>query len=200
MSVNFSNYNFEGVAPPEIIVNIYKIERKFKYPVMVALFVYYGEKFVQGCNNTLYNDNTTIAASNCEDTGRYRKNPDSVLVTIGWVRTSSSAPTSKKLMEVKVPIFDHQICARNYYPYGDIIDEATQICAGYPKGGMDSCCGDSGGPLFKYEEGRQVLICITSFGEGCALPNLPGIYTRVSTISLGLWILLIIPIFNSIKL
>jgi Hint module/Trypsin len=44
-------------------------------------------------------------------------------------------------------------------------------------GGKDACQGDSGGPLF---DSNKQQIGIVSFGLGCALPNKPGIYTRVS--------------------
>jgi len=47
----------------------------------------------------------------------------------------------------------------------------------------DTCQGDSGGPIMYYSENEQVwmLAGITSYGYGCALPNYPGVYTRVST-------------------
>ena len=48
-------------------------------------------------------------------------------------------------------------------------------------GGKDTCQGDSGGPLFaKSSLNKYVLAGITSFGILCALPNYPGVYTRVS--------------------
>ena len=45
---------------------------------------------------------------------------------------------------------------------------------------LDTCQGDSGGPLLAFKDNRWVLIGITSSGIGCALPNTPGLYTRVS--------------------
>ncbi|CAH0712890.1 unnamed protein product, partial [Brenthis ino] len=63
-----------------------------------------------------------------------------------------------------------------------------QICAGKLAGGVDACQGDSGGPLQvkiplpdNDEGSMHYVIGVTSFGIGCALPDLPGVYTRVSS-------------------
>jgi len=60
--------------------------------------------------------------------------------------------------------------------------ESTQICAGIQTGGRDTCQGDSGGPLVYNPKGTKqwVLIGITSYGNGCARYNYPGIYTKVA--------------------
>jgi len=47
------------------------------------------------------------------------------------------------------------------------------------QGGKDSCQGDSGGPLICNGQ----LCGIVSFGENCALPDFPGVYTKVSAYS-----------------
>jgi secreted trypsin-like serine protease len=62
----------------------------------------------------------------------------------------------------------------------------NMICAGLDAGGKDTCQGDSGGPLTARlnDEGGlakyDVLTGITSFGTGCADPELFGVYTRVA--------------------
>ena len=39
---------------------------------------------------------------------------------------------------------------------------------------------DSGGPLMILENHRYQLLGIVSFGRGCADPQFPGVYARVS--------------------
>ncbi len=58
----------------------------------------------------------------------------------------------------------------------------SQLCAGFfQAGGVDTCQGDSGGPLILTRGATKSLVGITSFGQGCALPKNPGVYTRVSS-------------------
>lgn len=97
------------------------------------------------------------------------------------------------LQEGYVPLVDMKTCqsqtAARIADYGledDLagvaVDPETQICAG--AGGVDSCQGDSGGPLMmrSYEHG-PVQIGVVSWGLGCARPDSPGIYMRVSAYS-----------------
>jgi len=65
-------------------------------------------------------------------------------------------------------------------PSGSFLSE-YMICAGAVDGGVDACFGDSGGPLMVREGGQNVLAGVVSSGFGCAQPDLPGLYTRVTT-------------------
>ena len=66
---------------------------------------------------------------------------------------------------------------------GEIIP-TDEICAGYTSGGVDTCQGDSGGPMFRADSaGALVQVGIVSWGDGCARPNKPGVYTQVSHFS-----------------
>uniref|UniRef100_A0A3B3DV15 Zgc:100868 n=1 Tax=Oryzias melastigma TaxID=30732 RepID=A0A3B3DV15_ORYME len=99
--------------------------------------------------------------------------------TTAWVTgfgtLSSGGSVSSTLQEVSVPIVSNSQCNASY---GSITN--NMICAGLTDGGKDSCQGDSGGPLVSEQSGRWILAGIVSFGRGCALPNFPGVYARVS--------------------
>ncbi|KAM9745011.1 uncharacterized protein ACNS7B_009505 [Menidia menidia] len=97
----------------------------------------------------------------------------------GWGRIGSGVPlpSPQNLMEVEVPIAGNRQCKCSY---GLSAITENMVCAGLREGGKDSCQGDSGGPLVVKQNGRWIQAGIVSFGIGCAEPNLPGVYTRVS--------------------
>ncbi|KAL5279431.1 hypothetical protein ACFFRR_003820 [Megaselia abdita] len=100
---------------------------------------------------------------------------DGVVVKVsGWGNTQSSESRSW-LREAEVPLVNSDLCSKKYEKYGGITPR--MICAGYMEGGKDACQGDSGGPLFTND---GVLIGVVSWGYGCARPDFPGVYSRVS--------------------
>jgi len=55
------------------------------------------------------------------------------------------------------------------------------FCAGFERGGRDACLGDSGGPMMcQRDDGKWLLLGITSNGDGCGRAGRPGVYTKVS--------------------
>ena len=82
------------------------------------------------------------------------------------------------LQYVRVPAITTHQCN---IAYGEGITD-SMICAGYPNVGLkDSCEGDSGGPLVCNNGGNAVLAGVVSWGFGCADPEFPGVYARVTT-------------------
>ena len=91
---------------------------------------------------------------------------------LGWGRTREGGDTSRYLLAATVPVVSDADCTRSYQRFS----ADSMVCAGYPDGGVDACQGDSGGPMMV----GTTLVGIASWGDGCARPNKPGVYTRVS--------------------
>lgn len=96
---------------------------------------------------------------------------------IGWGLTNAKVKNSFSdvLRQTKLPIASNDICNQSYD--GDVTE--NMLCAGYKDGGTDACVGDSGGPLVVETQRGWQQVGIVSWGEGCALPNYYGVYTRV---------------------
>ncbi|XP_029036715.2 serine protease snake-like isoform X2 [Osmia bicornis bicornis] len=106
----------------------------------------------------------------------------------GWgVTEFGGEEQSDTLQKALLDIVDNIACAIRHnqsiaVPYGIT---PSMICAGDRRGGWtkDTCQGDSGGPLQIIHPQNFCLfqvLGITSFGQGCAVVDTPGVYTRVS--------------------
>ncbi|XP_056263058.1 serine protease 27-like [Pseudoliparis swirei] len=95
----------------------------------------------------------------------------------GWGTVGENVPLPfpQNLQQVQVPIVSNSQC-RNTYP----LLTNNMVCAGLDEGQKDSCQGDSGGPLVSKNSSLWVQAGVVSFGIGCARPETPGVYTRVS--------------------
>ena len=101
----------------------------------------------------------------------------SLLVT-GWGALSEGGSFPINLRKVSLPLANRTNCNDANSYNGQI--PSNMMCAGRDSGGIDSCQGDSGGPLTR----GSTLIGIVSWGNGCARPNLFGVYTRISQASI----------------
>jgi trypsin len=104
--------------------------------------------------------------------------PESLVEISGWGATSETGDTVDSLRAAAVPVTEDSTCSNEY---ASDFDQATMICAGFQGGGVDTCFGDSGGPLeAPLENGEYRLVGITSWGRGCAERDAAGVYTRVA--------------------
>ncbi|XP_066033680.1 acrosin-like [Chamaea fasciata] len=96
----------------------------------------------------------------------------------GWGSTTARAQgSSGRLQEAKVQLINSQLCNSTAWYAGQV--HPYNLCAGYPQGTIDTCQGDSGGPLMCKDNTAEYwwVVGLTSWGEGCARPKRPGIYT-----------------------
>jgi secreted trypsin-like serine protease len=95
----------------------------------------------------------------------------------GWGATREGGAQQRYLMKANVPFVSDSSCQSSY----PSLIPAEEICAGYPQGGVDTCQGDSGGPMFRRDAANNwINVGIVSWGNGCARPNYPGVYTQIS--------------------
>ncbi|XP_053089833.1 transmembrane protease serine 3 [Pangasianodon hypophthalmus] len=96
----------------------------------------------------------------------------------GWGATEDGGEASVSLHSARVPLISTKACSQPEVYQGYI--SPGMICAGYLEGGTDSCQGDSGGPLACEDLSVWKLVGATSWGQGCAERNKPGVYTRIT--------------------
>ena len=110
---------------------------------------------------------------------------DDSVKAMGWgVTDTNIGSLSDILMEVDVNVISNKKCDsssdENDSYKGQITD--SMICAVGKR--EDACQGDSGGPLVlgldDAHGGEYMLVGVVSWGIGCADPNFPGVYSRVS--------------------
>ncbi|NWV33226.1 TMPS5 protease, partial [Grantiella picta] len=97
----------------------------------------------------------------------------------GWGYTSpAQAQVAGTLKEALVPLIGTRRCNSSCVYQGELT--ARMLCAGHLQGHVDACQGDSGGPLVCWDGSRWRLVGVVSWGQGCAEPNHPGVYSNVA--------------------
>jgi len=80
------------------------------------------------------------------------------LLVMAFLIAGDMKSQSSSLKVAAVPLLPTETCNRKDV-YGDQnkgITDGRQICAGYLDGGIDSCKGDSGGPLACNVDGKRL--------------------------------------------
>ncbi len=106
---------------------------------------------------------------------------DITTMTVIGFGTMEGGNLSDKLREASVHYVTNSVCQQQYGA-GSITDD--MLCASDTVDEQDACQGDSGGPLFTRlpagDYQLQTLVGLVSWGEGCALKEFPGVYSRVA--------------------
>ncbi|BAU82486.1 trypsin [Streptomyces laurentii] len=119
---------------------------------------------------------TGLANLKIADTTAYN---NGTFTIAGWGAATEGGAQQRYLLKATVPFVSDASCQA---AYGSDLIPGDEICAGYPQGGTDTCQGDSGGPMFRKDNaGAWIQVGIVSWGQGCARPNYPGVYSEVST-------------------
>lgn len=90
--------------------------------------------------------------------------------------------STNQLQYVDLKVVSDSECGQTNFGF----DAATGVCAADLL--EDSCQGDSGGPLFATKAGRKVQVGIVSYGQSCALPKFPGVYSEINNSQIRSWI------------
>src|SRR4051812_8037969 len=116
-----------------------------------------------------------LATTTAYDTGNF--------TIAGWGAAAEGGSQQRYLLKATVPFVSDATCNSSSMYNGEVI-ATDEICAGYTGGGTDTCQGDSGGPMFRRDASNAwIQVGIVSWGDGCARPNKPGVYSQVSYFS-----------------
>jgi secreted trypsin-like serine protease len=90
-----------------------------------------------------------------------------------------------RLRSVRLALVADAVCEGQYAAIEQPIT-SSMICAGGGRARLDTCYGDSGGPLLVDGDDPPrppqdyLLVGLVDFGNGCAQPGYAGVYTRVA--------------------
>ena len=123
--------------------------------------------------------------------------PGDLLTVSGWGNTQDPTLDESIMRWAEVPRMADGSCDDTPPLYTTEFFAEDMFCAGYAEGGKDTCQGDSGGPIAaptpgatKNDASDWRLVGVTSWGDGCAEPNKPGVYARLDQPRIRDWLTL----------
>jgi hypothetical protein len=119
--------------------------------------------------------------------------PEGTRATVmGWGLTGpGEAPLSPTLLAADLPLWSGKRCA---VAYQQRLHVPSAVCAGFMDGRIDSCPGDSGGPLMVPDKtGTWKLLGVVSYGPECGTPKVPGVYSWLNALPIRQFLAQFIP-------
>ncbi len=127
--------------------------------------------------------NQPLALARKSDAALYFEGREATI--LGWGKIDPKLPIlPTTLQEALVPIQTDRTCTEEL---GRFYKPQSMLCAGIKSSspgavdGVDSCHGDSGGPLIIFDDlGKPKQVGITSWGYGCASDKVRGVYSEIA--------------------
>ncbi|XP_055847600.1 serine protease easter-like isoform X2 [Episyrphus balteatus] len=173
---------FEDCADPHVDVTIEKVIPHEQY-VASSKSQPYDIALIRLSRNVDYTDFIRPICLPLKDILKRSTFDGSKMDVSGWGKTEHGTSSNVKL-KAEVPVVPLNECQR-VYSQRSVDLGSTQMCAGGQQG-IDSCRGDSGGPLIGLDSSNKQRVYyfiagVVSFGPTpCGLQGWPGVYTRVS--------------------
>ncbi|XP_067215710.1 trypsin-1-like [Linepithema humile] len=101
--------------------------------------------------------------------------PETRCNVTSWKQTPGTEPTGAQLAAAAVEIINQRTCETKMPSYKPLSKE--MLCAANVTHPSETCQDDLGAPLVS----EQTLIGILSYGLGCKILIVPGVYTRISS-------------------
>ncbi|EAT42843.1 AAEL005654-PA [Aedes aegypti] len=177
--VRFGDLNLETDDDDEYAQQ-YKIIQIFRHPLHRFGVKYHDIALLKLESSVRLHDTVCPACLWVNDEIRFKE-----LVATGWGSTGQFEERTPSLLKVSLKPIANSKCETFYY--SELVRglktglHENHLCAVDEK--MDTCEGDSGGPLqVKLQHHRSLtpfVVAVTSFGLPCGLSN-PGVYTKIA--------------------
>ncbi|KAJ8707530.1 hypothetical protein PYW08_010782 [Mythimna loreyi] len=159
---------------------IYKIKRIIIHPEYKAPSKYHDIALLETDTEIAFGKDLLPACLNIDE--GFNHNGEAP----GWGRLGHRQALADTLQVVKLEAFNASECAEIYHPHRHLkygYDHEKQMCYGHHTKIIDTCEGDSGGPLQYNQDHIRCLfsvVGVTSYGKNCGILGSAGMYTRVS--------------------